>query len=423
MNWRQLKKTLGPGILFASMAIGVSHLVQSTRAGANYGFDLLILIILANVLKFPFFEFSSRYANATGETLIDGYKRLGKFPIWAYFIVTLCSMFFVSAAVGLVTAGFMDNLFNLSSLWPEFGLFPVAVIYVFTCFLLLIGKFNFLDNIIKVIGITLLVSTLLVFILTLFRGPAETVSGFVTPEIFDDAGVLFIIALMGWMPTALDLSTWISLWAVEKMKNTKYHPTLKETLFDFNLGYWLSAFLSICFVTIGAYLIYGTRKILPPDNVGFANSVIELYTTTMGNWSYLIIATAAFSIMLGTSIGVFDGYARTLQRTTQVLFRSNKDESAKRYRKIYILSLVVLAIGSFSINAFFAGQFKILIDLATTISFLIAPFVAVANFRLVTKKYISETHVPKSLMKIISYLGIVFLTGFALFYMYIKFIK
>ena len=31
---QSLKNTLGPGILFASTAIGVSHLVQSTKAGA-----------------------------------------------------------------------------------------------------------------------------------------------------------------------------------------------------------------------------------------------------------------------------------------------------------------------------------------------------------------------------------------------------
>ena len=61
IHW--LKKTLGPGILFASTAIGVSHLVQSTRAGAKYGFGLLIFIIIANLFKYPFFEFASRYSN------------------------------------------------------------------------------------------------------------------------------------------------------------------------------------------------------------------------------------------------------------------------------------------------------------------------------------------------------------------------
>ena len=62
-----LLKTLGPGILFASTAIGVSHLVQSTRAGADYSFGLLIAIVLANVLKYPFFEYGSRYANDTNK--------------------------------------------------------------------------------------------------------------------------------------------------------------------------------------------------------------------------------------------------------------------------------------------------------------------------------------------------------------------
>ena len=36
-----LWKTLGPGLLMAGAAVGVSHLVQSTRAGAVYGFGLL----------------------------------------------------------------------------------------------------------------------------------------------------------------------------------------------------------------------------------------------------------------------------------------------------------------------------------------------------------------------------------------------
>ena len=59
LNERILRysKTFGPGILFASTAIGVSHLVQSTRAGAEYGFLLLGFVIIATLLKYPFFEF------------------------------------------------------------------------------------------------------------------------------------------------------------------------------------------------------------------------------------------------------------------------------------------------------------------------------------------------------------------------------
>ncbi|MEM1002339.1 MAG: divalent metal cation transporter, partial [Bacteroidota bacterium] len=57
-------KKLGPGLLFAGAAIGVSHLVQSTRAGADYGMGLLWALILVNLFKYPFFEFGARYTGA-----------------------------------------------------------------------------------------------------------------------------------------------------------------------------------------------------------------------------------------------------------------------------------------------------------------------------------------------------------------------
>ena len=85
-------KTLGPGIIFASMCIGVSHLVQSTRAGADYGFSLLLAVIAANFFKYPFFEFSSRYTGATGVSILEGYAKIGKWILWLYGGITFFSM-------------------------------------------------------------------------------------------------------------------------------------------------------------------------------------------------------------------------------------------------------------------------------------------------------------------------------------------
>ena len=44
-------KAFGPGLLWASAAIGVSHLVQSTRAGADGGFAVAWVILAALVLS------------------------------------------------------------------------------------------------------------------------------------------------------------------------------------------------------------------------------------------------------------------------------------------------------------------------------------------------------------------------------------
>ena len=107
-------KKLGPGLLFAGAAIGVSHLVQSTRAGADYGFTLIWVLIFANLIKYPFFEFSPRYTAATGESLLSGYKKQGRWAIGLYLLVTLTTMFTVVAAVTLVTASITSNIFGQS---------------------------------------------------------------------------------------------------------------------------------------------------------------------------------------------------------------------------------------------------------------------------------------------------------------------
>lgn len=414
-RWKNILKTLGPGILFASTAIGVSHLVQSTRAGANFGFALIPFIVAANIFKFPFFEFGSRYANAVGESIIDGYKRIGSWLLWVYFLITIGSMFFVSAAVGAVTSGFMQNLFGIS----DYGVEATVGLFGFCMVLLLVGKYKILDALVKIIAAVLLISTLLAFILALIKGPSEHMEGFAGPDLWTDSSLFFIIALMGWMPTAVDLSAWNSLWTIERIKQTGYKPTLRETLTDFNIGYWISAVLSICFVVLGAYMVFGTGQELPDSSGAFAHSVVGLFTGFMGDWSYLIIASAAFSIMFSTCITVFDGYARSLERTVELLFKST-DEVKDPKRKVYSFSLVVVVMGSFLIVYFFSGQLKALVDLATTISFLIAPLIALMNYKLVTGKYIGKEAQPGLIMKLLSWSGILFLTLFAFYFVYIK---
>lgn len=418
---KKFLKTLGPGILFASTAIGVSHLVQSTRAGAGYGFTLLWAIALANILKFPFFEYGSRYANVTGTSLIDGYKKIGNWMLYLYLIITLGTMFFVTAAVGAVTAGFMDNLFGISS-FSSIKILPVILLFVVTLGILSLGKFSILDSMIKVVGIILFFSTITAFFIALYKGPTAQISTIVPPDIWDAANITFLIALMGWMPTAVDLSTWNSLWTLEKIKSSGYKPTLKETLREFNFGYWVSAFLSICFVTLGAFLMYGTGNEMPNGSALFANKVISLYTETIGNWSYWIIAASGFSIMFGTSIGLFDGYARSLERIGELLFL--KESDVHQNKKPYLIALAITGIGGFLIIWQFSGNpkgFKLLIDIATTLSFLVAPIIAFINYRLVTKYNFPEKARPGLLMRVLSIVGIVFLSGFSLFFIWTKF--
>ena len=123
-------KRLGPGLLFAGAAIGVSHLVQSTKAGAEFGLGLIWALVIANLFKYPFFQFGPRYALATGESILSGYKKLHRFILPFYFIITLATMFSIQTAVTIVTAGIANSITGeliSIELWTEFGFLGVVV--------------------------------------------------------------------------------------------------------------------------------------------------------------------------------------------------------------------------------------------------------------------------------------------------------
>ena len=181
-------KKLGPGLLFAGAAIGVSHLVQSTRAGADFGWGLLWALLLVNLFKYPFFQFGPRYALATGESLLDGYYKLGKIYLWLYFILNMATMFSIQTAVTIVTAGLASNLFNMSADIIYWSIGVTSICYI----ILLIGRYQLLDKVIKAIVLVLTISSVLAVTIATTKGNASLEFTQVFPE---GAGLFFVIAL------------------------------------------------------------------------------------------------------------------------------------------------------------------------------------------------------------------------------------
>ena len=205
---------LGPGLLFAGAAIGVSHLVQSTRAGADFGCGLLWALLIVNLLKYPFFQFGPRYAIATNKSLIEGYYELGKFFLISYFILNIATMFTIQTAVTIVTASLASKVFGLTS-----SLLVWSLIITFLCLsILFIGKYKLLDNLIKWIIVTLSISTIFALIVAVFKNDSPIQFDQIFPN---SSNLIFLIAFMGWMPAPLDISIWHSLWAIEKKKNSR----------------------------------------------------------------------------------------------------------------------------------------------------------------------------------------------------------
>ncbi len=411
MNLGNAMKAVGPGILFAGAAIGVSHLVQATRAGAGYGFDLLWAVILVLLFKYPFFQFAHRYTVATGESLLQGYRRQGQWALLVFMLVVVLSSFITLAAVTVVTAGLASGLLGLSISLPTVSLLVLTVIAV----ILLVGRYGLLDRLMKVMVVVLGVLTLLAVALAFNHGPVGDPE-FVHPDIFSTVGITFLLALMGWMPAPLDIGAWSSLWVLEKGRSQAQPTTMKQAMVDYNLGYAATVILAFAFVSFGALVMYGTGAEFSGKAVLFSSQLVDMFTSTLGLWSRWVIATVAFITMFSTTLTVLDGYARTLSVGTHLL-RAGKGECS---RNRYLVFLLLLMVVSFCIISFFVTSMKNLVDVVTVLAFLTAPLVGVLNFRAVRGDNMPEEHRPGRAMSVLSWAGLVFLVGFSLLWIWVR---
>jgi Mn2+/Fe2+ NRAMP family transporter len=408
----QIKK-LGPGLLFAGAAIGVSHLVQSTRAGADFGLGLLWALLLVHLFKYPFFQFGPRYASATGESLLEGYHKLGKPILIAYFILSLATMFTIQAAVTIVTAGLANSLFGDIS-FLNFGVESISsveiwtIILLFIClFILLIGKYKALDKLIKVIIITLTISTLVAVYFAFTEFDKIIDFNQVLPN--NNIEIAFLIAFMGWMPAPLDISVWHSIWALEKKKDEGSF-TPKNALLDFNVGFFGAILLGIAFVSLGYFVMYDSGKSFSNKAGVFSNQLIELYTKSLGDWAKILIGIAAFTTMFSTTITTLDASPRAMNKSLEIL-------NSKSYKKGYLNWILILTFGTIIIFLVLASEMGLLIKVATILSFVTAPFYAIINYKLLCSKHTPKAWRPSLGLHILSWLGIAFLLGFSIWYL------
>lgn len=412
---KTLVRNLGPGLLFASMAIGTSHLVLSTKAGAQYGWVMVIPIVLANILKYPFFEFGIRYTTVTNSSLIEGYLKRGKGYLWLYAFITLVTTFTILAALYVVTAGLFINLFKINDL----SVSTVALgLFIFISAVLIIGRYRFLELSLKFVVSVLFIALLVTTVLVIYKGQVTPVSDFAPPSIFNEVGILFLIGLVGWMPTAVEASSWISLWTLEKQKVTGKRLPLSEALQEFNSGYYMTALLAIFFLVIGWLTLYGTNTELSSNAVTFADQVVQLFTTHIGKWAYIFIAISAFATMFSTCMTAHDAITRVSMDIIGLLTPEKKNFSGRKY---FAIGVVSLAIVNFIVLTAFGANMGDLVALATFISFVMAPIVGYMNLKNVMSHDLPNQFHPTKGLQYLTYAGIVFLSLFALYYCWMLF--
>ncbi len=400
---------LGPGMLYAAAAIGVSHLVQSTRAGAEFGLFFLLIILITHIIKYPFLQAGPRYTAITGDTILRGYKNIHISAVYLVGILTLLTMFSIQAAVTLVTAGIVKSVFQLNFSTSLIAL----VLLILAGSILIFGRYHLLDKFIKIIIVILTITTLFAC-LSAYQIPKPSQLMLTSFDFSDSSHLLFLFAFMGWMPAPMDISIWQSIWTKAKSDERQTPVTLKNSLFDFNIGFIGTAIVASLFLILGERLMYGTGMSFSSDAASFASQLISLYTQILGKAAYPIIALAALTTMFSTTLTCLDAFPRVMREISYEM-----GFKLERKYLVYNFWIIVTILGSLIILNYFTHSMKAMVDFATTLSFLTAPFIASLNILVINSNDIPQEYQTNKYFKYYSLISLLILLCLSIYFFFI----
>ncbi|WP_303298379.1 NRAMP family divalent metal transporter [Mitsuokella multacida] len=390
----------------ASAAVGGSHIVASTQAGAIYGWQLAIIIILVNLCKYPFFRFGVHYTLATNESLLEGYRKKGRVYLGVFFILNVFAAMVNTAAVSIICAAILKFIFMAIGVTFAISI-PLAstLVIAITWGILILGQYRFLDSLSKGIMIALTISTVSAVIIAAIKGGTPMAPDFVTPDPWTLASLGFIVALMVWMPAPIEISALNSMWVVAKRRLNPV--SFEDRIFDFNVGYIGTAILALVFLALGALVQYGTGEKVEAAGVAYIGQLIKMYAFAIGDWSKLLIAVIAFLCMFGTTLTVIDGYSRANNEALRLLMK--KEHRSARNLNIW---MTVTSLVGIVIIAGFMSDVATLLYFAMICSFVSTPFFALLNFSLVR----SGTNKVTGGLFWLGVFGFLYLAGFSILF-------
>jgi Mn2+/Fe2+ NRAMP family transporter len=405
--------------------IGTSHLVTAPTAGGRFGFALLWCLPIAYLLKYFAFEMAFRFTNATGKSLIDAYATAWKkWPLWYVLVATLIQSALGQAgrliAASAVTFYLFTETLGLSFPLPAHG----AFLGVTSVTILLLGRYKVVETLSKLFAAFLIGSTLAVFFVEL--PPLTAMSHYFQVEV-PGGSWLIIAALLGLMPTGIDVSLQASEWGKAKRVGVgqirgrleeaglaprfdpsspgradlsvhldRIPPRPREYsrrwfmigLWDFRLGHVVSFVVASIFLMLSAVWLFPS----PVEGRAVMGEIAGIFTRSVGSGMMIVFLLCAFAATFSTAFNYFDGWPRIVGACCRNLFRStarldgcDPDDLTAKHRRawyseynIYRGTMLLSLVASIAIIAGIP-QPVFLVLLASALAFFIAPVIYFLN--------------------------------------------
>jgi len=291
-KWR----IIGPGLVVAATGVGAADMVATLVAGSRYGYALLWAVILGVILKIILVEGAGRYTLATGKTIFEGWRSLGRWTTW-YFGPYILIWGFVYGGTAMSSAAL-----PLAALFPSLPLTWWAVINGLLGFgLVWMGRYEFFERITAVLVGLMFVTVVGLAAIAVPNVP-EMLSGLV--PMIPDGGIFYTLALAGGVGGTITLAAY-GYWLREK---GWYTPKwMKVMRIDNSMAYVMTGIFVIAMLIVGAEVVRAAGVSLSAGDKGLLDLetvLAERYGSFIGTAFLVGFWAASFSSVLGVWNGV-----------------------------------------------------------------------------------------------------------------------
>jgi Mn2+/Fe2+ NRAMP family transporter len=294
-------RSFGPGIVIVLTWLGAGDVVDMATAGANYGYSLLWVFVIAILFRFLFVSLIVRYhlCNQHGEGVLDGLARLH--PLYAPVL------FFAALVMGHVYGSYMTRgvgevsraVFGVGAIWQWAILWNGLAYY-----LVFRPTFRKLELIffffLAVLSVSFVGSAVWVGF-----DPAEVARGLVRAEIPGQHGAYdpmqVALAMIGAVGGSLMNLVYPYFLDAKGWRGPQYR---RVQLYDFMLGVLAMLVLNLSIWVLGAELLY------PDRHIEHLEDLPNLLSTVLGNSGRLLFYAGIFSAIYTSIIGHAAGLGR-----------------------------------------------------------------------------------------------------------------
>lgn len=300
-------KQVGPGVILAATGVGVGDLVAALVAGTLYGHVFVWAIIIGALIKFCLNEGIGRWTLASGQTILQGWRKLGSWATGYFGVYVLIWGLIYGAAVTSTTALATTAMFPGTPLWAW------AVFHGLLGFLLIwTGRYRFFEKV--MMGLVGVMFITVIGSAALIAPNLATLSLGLIPRV-PDGSLFYALGLIGGVGGTITMASY-GYWLREKGWNrVGWVPMMR---LDTTVAYTMTGFFTLALLVIGAEILYGTGIVLKGDQ-GLI-SLAQLLGEELGQpvrWLFLIgFWSASFTSLLGVWNGVpylFSDFVRTIR--------------------------------------------------------------------------------------------------------------